>query len=387
MEDFASLGKIVVAHITTYPPRSCGIASFTKSLVETMAFDRFAHQVLAVDDGKPRYQYDQNVKYVIDANNSTAFVDAAKFLNQSKSSVVSLQHEYGIFGRDWGKNVLGLSSSLQKPLVTTFHTVLRKPPQLARIILLELASASRYVVVTLKKAAQLLANVYNVPENKLRVIAHGAPATVRHDPSIEKSRLGLSGKQILTTVGFLSPAKGIEYGIEAVKMLVKSYPHILYLIVGETHPTLKRERGEQYRRKLETMVEDLNLTQHVMFVNRYVSDEELATFLDISDVYLAPYRGRDQVSSGTLTHAMASGKAIVTTPTPFAKETFILGRGLRCEFDNSKSIARQVHRILSDPSLKQKLEARARNYGKQVGWQQAAEKYAKIFFKAAERET
>jgi glycosyltransferase involved in cell wall biosynthesis len=247
-----------------------------------------------------------------------------------------------------------------------------------------LASASRYVVVTLRKANRFLVDVYKVPESKIRIIQHGAPSAIQRGPLIEKEQLGLSGRRIVSTVGFLSPAKGIEYALRALKMLVRDHPDLLYVVVGETHPTLRREEGEAYRRRLKRLIDDLNLGRHVIFVNRFVSEEELATFLNISDVYVAPYQGRDQVSSGTLTRALASGKAVVATPTPFAKETLTPARGLLCEFAHSKSISHQVNRILNSPSLKRELEVRARQYGKQVDWQQTAEKYKKIFAKAVE---
>jgi glycosyltransferase involved in cell wall biosynthesis len=379
-----TVNRIAIAHISTFPPRKCGIAMYTKSLVENLGSEMFTHHIFAVEDGKPRYQYDDSVDFVINTKKSSDFVQATRLLNQSKSSVVSLQHEYGIFGVDWGRNIVDLASSLNKPLVTTFHTVLREPSDLAKEVLIKLASASEYVVVTLRRAASLLASIYGVPENKVRVIQHGAPLAVQSDPSKDKARLGLSQRRIVSTVGFLSPAKGIEYALRAVKTLVREYSDLVYVVVGETHPSLKREEGEEYRRRLRRLVNDFELSQHVVFVNRFVSEEELSTFLNVSEAYVAPYRGRDQVSSGTLTRALASGRAVVATPTIFAKETLAHGRGLLCEFDDGKSIANQVRRILSNPSLKRELEVQARRYGQRVGWQRAADKYAKIFLKCVE---
>jgi glycosyltransferase involved in cell wall biosynthesis len=218
------VNRVVLAHVSTYPPRECGIASYTKALVESIGHERFIHLVLAIDDGKPRYRYNQSVRLVINANNSSEFVEAARFLNESERAVVSLQHEYGIFGGEWGSYILDLVSSLEEPLVTTFHTVLRRPPQVARKILTELAWSSKYVVATLRTAAKLLVDVYDVPSGKVRIIQHGAPAQTYHDPATEKTQLGLTGKRIAVTLGFLSPAKGIEYSLRAVKMLLKEFP-------------------------------------------------------------------------------------------------------------------------------------------------------------------
>ena len=377
----------VIAHISTYLPRKCGIGFYTKQLLDSMGSSRFNHLIVAVDDAKPRYQYDNPVRFVINASVPSDYVDAAEFLNKSQTSVVSLQHEYGIFGGDLGRYVLDFSSSLKKPLVTTFHTVLRNPSRPARMILSELASRSSYVVVTLRKAAQLIADVYGVLKSKVRVIQHGAPLATERDPSVEKKQLCLSGRLILSTAGFLSPAKGIQYGIRAVKTLGKKYPNIIYIVVGETHPSIRSHEGEAYRKRLRDLTSDLGLAQQVMFINRFVSEEELAKFLRVADVYVAPYLGRDQVSSGTLTRAIAYGKPIVATPTLFAKETLALERGLFCKFEDAKSIARQVDRILSDPTLKRRLEVRAKRYGKRVGWQQAADNYAKLFNKVVEVQT
>lgn len=376
------VNRVVLAHVSTYPPRECGIASYTKALVESIGHKRFVHWVLAIGDGKRCYQYDQSVRLVIDADNSSEFVKAARFLNESEAAAVSLQHEYGIFGGEWGSHILDLVSRLEKPLITTFHTVLRTPPPAARKILGELACASKYVIVTLRRTARLLVDVYDVPEGKVRIIQHGAPVQTYHEPLMEKTRLGLTGRRIALTSGFLSPAKGIEYALRAVKILLKDLPDLLYIVVGVTHPSLKQEEGEAYRKTLEDLEGELGLSQNVRFVDRFVSEEELGIFLSITDVYIAPYRGRDQVSSGTLTAATAYGKAIVATPTPFARETLTPGRGLLCKFDDGESIARLVGRILSNPSLRRRLEVGARQYGARVGWEQAAEKYAKVFEKA-----
>jgi glycosyltransferase involved in cell wall biosynthesis len=381
------MDRIVVAHISTYPPRECGIATYTKALIESVGHDRFTHLVVALDDGKRHHQYDESVRLIIDPKNSSEFAQAARFLNESEVGVVSLQHEYGIFGGEWGGHILDLASSLEKPLITTFHTVLRQPAESARQTLSELASASKYVVVTLRKAARLLIDVYEVPEGKVRVIQHGAPVRAHHDPLWEKARLGLSERRIALTSGFLGPAKGIEYSLRAVKMLLKDYPDLVYIVVGETHPSLRREEGEAYRKMLEDLTGSLGLSRNVRFVDRFVSEEELAMFLSIADVYIAPYRGRDQVSSGTLTRATAAAKAIVATPTPFARETLTLRRGLLCKFDDAESIARQVSRILRSPSLRRRLEVEAKRYGARVAWQQEAKKYVRLFEKALEVQT
>jgi glycosyltransferase involved in cell wall biosynthesis len=378
-----SLRRLNIAHVSTYPPRECGIALYTEDLVQSMGHHGFVHDVFAVDDFKLNCKYTRPVSFVIDASDPAEYSKAADLLNQSDCSVVSLQHEYGIFGGDWGRHILEFTRSLQKPLVTTFHTVLSDLPQLAKKIFVDLSSKSRYVVVTIGKAAQLITETYNVPANKVKIIPHGAPMAIERNPSVEKERLGLSGRTIVSTVGFLSPAKGVDCAINAVKIMVEKHPSILFLVVGETHPNLRQRENEKYREELEDLVIDLGLEENVMFVNRFVSDQELSIFLSVSDVYVAPYRGRDQVSSGTLTGAMAHGKAIVATPTLFAQETLSAGRGLFCEFDDARSIAKQIDRILGDQRLKRRLEMCAKHYGERVEWRQTAKDYGEILADAA----
>ena len=377
-----SIPRLNVAHVSTYPPRECGIALFTKDLVQSIG-DGFVHDVFAVDDFKLDYKYTRPVSFVIDANEPFEYRRAADLVNQSECSVVSLQHEFGIFGEEWGRHILDFTASLQKPLVTTFHTVLGDLPQQARNIFVDLSAKSSYVVVTIGKAAQIITETYNVPASKVRIIPHGAPSTCPLDTDTVRERLGLSGRTIVSTVGFLSPSKGVEYAIEAIRILVEKHPTILFLVVGETHPTLRLREDETYRRKLESLVTDLGLGRNVVFVNRFLSDEELSIIFGISDVYLAPYRGRGQVSSGTLTAAIAHGKAIVSTRTLFAQETLSSGRGLLCEFDDAQSIATQIDRILTDRLLKRSLEVCARDHGKEIAWRHTAKNYAEIFCAAA----
>ena len=372
-----------VVHISTYSPRECGIALYTKDLVQSIGSDAFVHDVFAVDDFKLNYKYTSPVSFAINANDPSDYRRAADLVNQCECQVVSLQHEFGIFGEEWGRNILAFTGSLQKPLITTFHTVLRDLPQVAREIFIDLSSRSRYIVVTIGKAAQIVTETYNVHANKVRIIPHGAPSACSLNKDGAKEKLGLSGRTIVSIVGFLSPAKGVDCGIEAMKSVIEKHPTALLLIVGETHPTLRLHEGEAYREKLESLVTKLGLEPNVAFVNRFVSDEELSIIFGISDIYLAPYRGRDQVSSGTLTAAMAHGKAIVSTPTLFAQETLSPERGLFCEFDDATSIATQIDRVLGDDSLKRRLEACARDHGKEVEWRHTAKNYAEVLAEAA----
>jgi len=335
--------------------------------------------VVAINEEGGNLYTDPTVRYEIDQHDRPTYRLAADFLNEADIDVINLQHEYGIFGGEWGEHVLELCRNLTKPVVSTFHTVLRKPPRKAREIGKELAELSSVVVVTIDSAATLFEKHLGVDSDKIRVIRHGAPVPERISNPYAKRHLLLQKRTVLATCGLISPGKGIEYAIKALPYLLKEKPDILYLVVGETHPEVRRHEGEAYREKLIALARALGVERNVKFIDRYLPDDELTEYLQAVDIYVAPYLGKDQVSSGTLTLALSHGKAIVATPTLFAKEILSGNRGLFCKFADAKSIAECVERILGDRSLRNRLEANAFKYGQQVGWARVADQYADAF--------
>ncbi len=371
--------KTQVAYVSTYPPRACGIGTFTRDLARAVLMRGHTGRnfIVAVDNAGNDYSGD--VKQIIDQHDRRSYESAANFLNDSDIDVVSLQHEFGIFGGDCGEYVLDLCRNIQVPVVTTFHSVLRNPPENARRIISEISQISSAVVVTIDSAVKLLEKHYGVDSDKIVVIRHGTvlPDGVRN--KYAKRNLGLQKRTILATCGLISSGKGIEFAIEALGRLVEERPDLLYLVIGETHPEVLRHEGEVYRDKLISLAKRVGVEGNVVFVNRYLQEDELSLYLQAVDIYVAPYLGRDQVSSGTLTLALGHGKAIVSTPTVFAKETLSHNRGLFCRFADARSIAECIKRILNDSKLRKQLETNAFKYGQQVRWTGVADQYGDLF--------
>ncbi len=335
--------------------------------------------VVAINEENGNVYSDPNVRCTIDQHNRETYFSAANFLNTQDVDVVSLQHEYGIFGGEWGEYVLDLVRNIDMPIVSTFHTVLRRPPEKARQVLSELAQLSTNVVVMIESAARLLVDRFGVDSGKINVIRHGAAFPDRIDREYTKRRLELHLRTVLATFGLISSGKGIEYAIGSLRYLVKERPEILYLVIGETHPNVRRHEGEAYREKLISQAKQLGVERNVRFVDRYLGDDELSLYLQAVDVYLAPYLGKDQVSSGTLTLALGHGKAIVATPTTFAKEVLADNRGLFCKFADSRPLAECVERVLGNARLRRQLEANAFKFGQDLGWGKVADQYGDVF--------
>ncbi len=369
-----------VGYVSTYPPRVCGIASYTRDLARALLMrgQIGLHLVVAINEEDGNRYSGPNVRFEINQHERADYIAAADFLNQSDVDVVNLQHEYGIYGGDWGEYVLDLCKNLEKPLVTTLHTVLLHPREKARRIISEIAELSETVIVTIESAAKLLQKRFGVDSTKIRVVRHGAALPERGRSEYAKRYLGLEKRTLLATFGLISSGKGIEYAIKSLSYLVKERPELLYLVIGETHPEVRRHEGEAYREKLVAVTKRLKLERNVRFIDRYVRDDELSLYLQAVDIYLAPYLGKDQVSSGTITLALGHGKAIVATPSLFAKEELSSHRGLFCKFADARSMAECVARILDDAKLRREIASNAYAYGQEVGWTKVADQYGDI---------
>ena len=376
--------KLSVGYVSTYPPRACGIATFTRDLSQALIVRRRVRRTVILPiENDPSLTANGNA---IDQNDRASYVVGAGFLNESNLDVISIQHEFGIFGGEWGEYVLDLCRNLEPPFITTFHSVILNPDERPLEIVREISRLSAHVVVTLESAKKLLTEEYGIDPEKVRVIPHGAPVPDQRRRSYARQHLHLRNRIVLATTGLINPGKGIEYGIRSLSYLVKRWPEVLYVVIGETHPEVRKHEGEAYRNKLVALVRELRLTRNVRFVDRYLPEAELSLYLQAADIYLAPYVGKDQVSSGTITFALTHGKAVVSTPTIFAKEALSNSRGLFCEFADSRSIASCVRQILGDLKLRRKLEANAFKYGRELGWAKVAEEYAEVFRSAKQLE-
>jgi glycosyltransferase involved in cell wall biosynthesis len=372
-----------IAFLGTYTPRECGIATFTKDLIDSIdLLGEFAPaRVISVNEIETIYDYDSRVKQQIRQDFEEDYIQAAKYINSSRINAVNLQHEFGIYGGEWGKYILSFLQNVHKPVITTLHTVQPDFEPKARNVLKEITAHSKAIVV-MARAAKNMLKEYNVPNKKINVVQHGCPDIPFLTSDSVKPSLGLKGKTVLSTFGLINGGKGIEYAIQALPPIVEKHPNILYLIIGETHPEVRKIEGETYRMNLIKLVDQLGLKNHVRFHNRFLAKRELIRYLHATDIYITPYLGQNQISSGTLVYAVGAGRAVVSTPYLHAKEVLSHGRGLFCEFKNPESIAREVTKLLENGKMRRDIEKKAYRYSRSFIWPKVAQKYTDILKRA-----
>lgn len=373
--------KNKIAYVSSYPPRECGIATFTKNLViATNQLGTLSKPVIvAMNQKETIYNYDNRVKCQIRSDIPQDYSNSASFVNSSKADLVNLQHEFGLFGGEWGEYINIFLKKIKKPVVTTLHTISPSFIPKAQTELKQVAKNSSKIVTMTNTATELL-TAYNIPRSKIEVIQHGCPDVPFVDSNKVKSSLfGLKGKTVLSTFGLISRGKGIEYAIKALPDVIKKYPEIIYLIIGETHPEVRKFEGERYRKKLIKLVDELDLYENVKFHNRFLLKRELIKYLQATDIYITPYVEPNQISSGTLVYAMGTGKAIIATPYLHAKEALSEGRGLLCKFRNYKSITEHIFQLLEDEKLRKNMQNMVYNYSRDFTWEVVAKKYASLY--------
>ena len=370
-----------IAVIGNYLPRRCGIATFTTDLCDAIHAEYEATELLAlpVNDTEEGYSYPARIRFELSQDELASYRQAADFLNFSNIDLVCVQHEYGIFGGPAGAHILELLRRLQMPIVTTLHTVLREPNLDQRMVMEEIAALSDRLIVMSRQAAEILQEVFQVPNSKIDLIPHGIPDLAFTDPQFYKETFGTEGKDVLLTFGLLSPNKGIENVIKALPAILSKHSNVVYMISGVTHPHVLRHEGEKYRLYLQKLAKDLGVEANVIFRNRFVSPEELVEVIGAADIYITPYKHKGQVVSGTLAYALSAGKAIISTPYLHATELLDDGRGVLVPFDDPPALAAKTIELLDNGTARHAMRKRAYLYTRDMVWNRVAQQYMGSF--------
>ncbi|HLY64221.1 MAG TPA: glycosyltransferase [Chloroflexota bacterium] len=332
-----------------------------------------------MNDPGRSYEYPRAVTWQIERDVPNSYDEAAEFLNGARCDVVNIQHEYGLFGGTWGSHLFRFLDRLHKPVVLTMHTTLPEPDADLRTVTRGLAERCDAIVVLAQTATTILSREYGIDTSRVRFIPHGVPNVRFVAPDRAKRKLGLEDRPVLATCGLMNPGKGIEYALEAVAGLVEEFPDLVYLVVGETHPGVRAQMGEAYRNQLTEQVRRLGLEAHVKFENRYLKYRELVLYLLASDVYIVPYLDLKQIVSGTLAYAVGCGRAVVSTPSAYAKEILGDGRGLLADARDPQSLQTRIGAVLRNPNYQLTIQQRAYALGHQMIWPNVARAYVETF--------
>ncbi|MEK6934981.1 MAG: glycosyltransferase [Nanoarchaeota archaeon] len=373
-----------VLYVSSFPPRECGIATFTQDL--TQALDKKINPtvksaILAINDnGSSIYNYKKDVINQMDESDMEHYIEKVKEINENENiKLVCIQHEFGLFGGEYGSYLLPFMESLTKPVVVNFHSVIQNPNIERKKVVQAIAKRCSAILVMTEIGKKILSEQYNIDQSKIKIIPHGVPNVKRADVINAKEKLGLSNRIVLSTFGLLSRGKGIEYVIRSLPKVVKKYPNLLYVIVGETHPKVRKEEGESYRLKLINIVKRLKLTENVRFYNKYLSLEEIIQYLQASDIYINASLDPDQITSGTVAYSLGAGKAIISTPSLYARDVLSKNRGILVPFRNSKSFTNAIFHLIEDPKLKKEIENNAYELGKTMIWSNVANSYFEVY--------
>ncbi len=371
-----------IAFVGTYLPRQCGIATFTHDLVEAVVKEDGKDQtfiVAAMNDQDGEYAYPDRVKFEIRADYQVDYSRAADFLNFNRVDVVSLQHEFGIFGGKWGANVLALMRELNRPVVVTCHTVKKAFDPMQQKIFMEIAALADKLVVMSEKAADFLEHIHGIKRDKIVYIPHGVHEMPFIDPTFYKDKFGVEGRKVLLTFGLLHRKKGIEYLIEALPQIIEHHPRVTYLVLGATHPRVLQKEGEAYRLSLQRRVRELGLEEYVHFHQRFVELEELLEYIGATDIFVTPYTRQEQITSGAMSYAMGMGKAVVSTQYWHAAEALADGRGRLVPMNESGALAREIVDLLDDEVTLNAMRKKAYGYCRDMTWSKVALSYLDLF--------
>ena len=372
-----------ILYVCTYPPRECGIATFTRDLTDAMD-SRFSpyikSKILAVNNnGMNIYNYPKQVKYQISDTDMDDYIEIAKRVNDDGSiKLVCVQHEFGIFGGSWGDNLLAFLELIDKPVVITLHSVIPNPDEGLKHVVEAISRRVDEIIVMTPKAVDILEDSYGV-EKPITIIPHGIPTVTFENQEKEKKRLGFENKTIISSFGMMSPGKGYEKVITSLPEVVKKYPNLLYIIVGETHPNIRKTQGEDYRNMLTTLIKKNKLEKYVKFYNKYVTLDEIISYLKASDIYISSGANMNQITSGTLAYAMGCGRSVVSTPFLHAIDSLTQDKGILVDMEDKDSFKKNILYLLDNHKIRKDMETRAYYSSRNATWPNVANAYMKVF--------
>jgi glycosyltransferase involved in cell wall biosynthesis len=375
-----------ILFITSYPPRECGIATYSQDLIKAINnkfSNSFTIKVCALESGDVDFQYSDDVKYTLKTSMAESYGKLALKINKdNKIRIVLIQHEFGFFKKQ-EQPFLQFLTDLTKPVIIVFHTVLPHPDKLLKSKIKSIVAICESVIVMTHNSSQILIKDYGLPERKISVIAHGTHLVPHLNKNVLKKKYGFEGRKILTTFGLLSSGKSIETTIKALPAIVKKCPDVLFLIIGKTHPEVLKEEGEQYRNSLVEMITSYKLTKHVKFINSYLPLPDLLEYLQLTDIYVFSTNDPNQAVSGTFAYAMSCGCPIISTPIPHAKEVLTEDTGIIFDFRNSQQLADGVLRLLNDSRLQRNIRINTLQKIVPTAWENSAVEHTMLFEKMA----
>lgn len=374
--------KAEVLFVTSYPPRECGIATYSQDLIRALN-KKFSNSLsiktCALENGRDTYNYPEEVKYTLDTSQRNSYLDLGRAINENNQiQFVLIQHEFGFY-KNQEQAFLQLLHDIKKPVVVAFHTVLPNPDSLLRLQVNNIVSACKSVVVMTKTSAEILMSDYGVSTQKISVIAHGTHLVPHLSEKFLKDKYGLTGRKVLTTFGLLSSGKSIETTLEALPAIIKQCPEVIFLVIGKTHPEVVKNEGEMYRESLVKKVKELGINDHVKFINKYLELPVLLEYLQLTDIYLFTTNDPNQAVSGTFVYAMSCGCPIISTPIPHAREVLTKDTGIIFDFRNSAQLASSVNLLLNDYPLRKNIISNTLQKIVSTAWENSAVAYAMLF--------
>lgn len=388
MTQLSNISKnMKIAYISTYPPRECGIATFNQNLMRAIATNFPERKTLLGNDyvvaltdseNMHEYEYPEEVKYIVRQNHQKDYIRAANFINTSTADVCIIEHEFGIYGGEAGIYILPLINRLEKPMISILHTVLKDPSYVQRIIIREIAEQSAKIIVMSHRAVEFLTTIYDIPVDKIQIIEHGVPDLEAPKDNPIKNLTPFKNRRALLTFGLISRNKGLETVVRALPKIVAKHPDVSYVVLGNTHPGVIKNSGEEYRDHLKTLAAQLGVSQNLCFINKFVAEEELIQYLTAAEIYVTPYLNEAQITSGTLSYAIGAGSAVVSTPYWHATELLAHNRGRLFDFKNADALADIVIELLDKERILNELKNNAYEYGLHLRWPVVGAEFIKV---------